>query len=50
MQSEAVFFDGLAFTHGKKGTDTADTVDTAEPVRTLRPAMDFFQGNWKRAG
>lgn len=41
MQSEAVLFDGKAFTHGKKGTDT-------EIARTLRPTRGFFPGNWKR--
>lgn len=43
MKSEAVFFDGKAFTHGKKGTDT-------EIARTLRPTKRFFQGNGKRGG
>lgn len=41
MQSEAVLFDGKAFTHGKKGTDT-------EIARTLQPTRGFFPGNWKR--
>ena len=38
MQSEAVSFDGKAFTHGKRGTDT-------EFGRTLLPMRGFFPGN-----
>ena len=41
MQSEAVFFDGKAFRHEKRGTDI-------EIGRTLLPTMGFFPGNWKR--
>lgn len=40
MQSEAVSFDGKAFTHGKRGTD-------AEFGRTLLPMRGFFPGNSK---
>lgn len=43
MQSEAVFFDGKAFTHGRRGIDT-------EIGRTLLPMRRFLPGNWKRVG
>lgn len=43
MQSEAVFFDDKAFTHGKRGTDT-------EICRTLLPMWRFLPGNWERVG
>lgn len=41
MQSEAVFFDDKAFTHGKRGIDT-------EICRTLLPMRRFLPGNWER--
>lgn len=43
MQSEAVFFDGKAFTHGRRGIDT-------EIGRTLLPMRRFLPGNWERVG
>lgn len=43
MQSEAVFFDDKAFTHGKRGTDT-------EIGRTLQPMRRFLPGIWERVG
>lgn len=43
MQSEAVFFDDKAFTHGKRGIDT-------EICRTLLPMRSFLPGNWERVG
>jgi len=43
MQSEAVFFDGKAFTHGRRGIDT-------EICRTLLPMRRFLPGNWERVG
>lgn len=43
MQSEAVFFDDKAFTHGKRGIDT-------EICRTLLPMRRFLPGNWERVG
>lgn len=43
MQSEAVFLDDKAFTHGRRGNDT-------EICRTLLPMRRFLPGNWERVG
>lgn len=40
-QSEAVFLDDKAFTHGRRGIDT-------EIGRTLLPMRRFLPGNWER--